>query len=81
MRMLHERGMIKASIIESSDGSNLIAAAFARRITDSGHDFLNSMRNDNLWSRIKTHFKERSVDMTIELVTSVGKRLADAMIA
>jgi hypothetical protein len=80
MRMLHERGMIEANIIESSDGSNLIVAAQARRITDSGHDFLNTMRNDNLWSRMKTHFKERSVDMTIELVTAVGKRLTDAML-
>lgn len=80
IRMLHENGMIKANILESSDGSNLILAALARRLTDSGHDFLNSIRNDNLWSKIKKHFKDRSVDMTIELVTAIGKRFTDAML-
>lgn len=81
MRMLDEKGLIKANIIESSEGNNLIDAALARRITDSGYDLLDSMRNDTLWTKIKAHFKERSVDMTIDLVKAIGKRFAEVMLA
>lgn len=81
IRMLHEKGLIEATIVDTSDGSGRIGAAVARRLTDGGHDLLDTLRNATLWGKIKMHFQERSVDMTLDLVADVGKRLALALLA
>lgn len=77
MRLLKDAGYIDAIFLESRTGDGHIANALAKRLTNSGHDLLDTIRNDNLWSKIKEHFRTRGVDMTFDLVIAVGKRLAE----
>ncbi|MBL3528810.1 MAG: DUF2513 domain-containing protein [gamma proteobacterium endosymbiont of Lamellibrachia anaximandri] len=81
MRFLHDADCIKANIIETSTGDNLIGAAIARRLTPKGHDLLDTIRNESVWGKIKDKFQSKGLDMTIDMVISVGKRIMEPMLA
>jgi hypothetical protein len=76
MRLLAEAGLIEANIQELRNGSGEIGAAIARRLTNSGHDLLDTIRNDTVWKKIKDTFRDKGLDMTFDLVLSVGKEIA-----
>ncbi len=76
MRLLSEAGYIEARIIKSSTGDGRIAAAVAMRMTNAGHDLLDTIRAENIWSKVKETFKSKGVEMTFDLVVSVGKEVA-----
>ena len=77
MRLLCEAGYIKANILESKSGDGHIAAALARSLTNSGHDLLDTIRNDTVWVKIQDTFKSKGIDMTFDLVITAGKKIAE----
>lgn len=77
IRLLKEAGYIEASYIESKSGDGHIHSALARRLTNAGHELLDTIRSETIWSKIKETFRARGVEMTFDLVLSVGKRIAD----
>lgn len=81
MRLLRDADCIEANIHETSTGDNLIGAAIARRLTPKGHDLLDSIRNESVWNQIKDKFQSRGLDMSIDMVISVGKRIMESMLA
>jgi hypothetical protein len=81
MRLLSEANCIDAHFIESKTGDHKIAAAYAKKLTPKGHDLLDAIRNDSVWAKIKEKFESKGLDMTIDLVIGVGKRILDAMLA
>lgn len=81
MRLLSEAGYIEAKIMNSSSGDGKINAALATRLTNSGHDLLDTMRNDSVWNKVKEQFTSKGIDMTFDLVVSVGKKVMEAMLS
>lgn len=81
MRLLRDADCIEANIHETSTGDNLIGAANARRLTPKGHDLLDSIRNESVWGQIKDKFQSKGLDMTIDMVVSVSKRIMESMLA
>ncbi|MHB8474176.1 MAG: DUF2513 domain-containing protein [Gammaproteobacteria bacterium] len=53
---------------------------FARRLTNSGHELLDTMRNESVWGKVKDTFKTKGVEMTFALVLSVGKKVAENLL-
>ncbi|MEE4377298.1 MAG: DUF2513 domain-containing protein [Candidatus Competibacteraceae bacterium] len=80
MRLLSDAGCIEANILKTSTGDNLIASAIARRLTPKGHDLLDSIRNESVWNQVKDKFQSKGLDMTIDMVISVGKRIVESML-
>lgn len=80
MRLLSEAGYIKANILESHSGDGHIAAALARRLTNSGHDLLDTIRAESVWSKVKDTFKSKGIDMSFDLVITVGKKIAETLL-
>ena len=81
MRLLHDAGYIEARIMNSSSGDGKINAAQALRLTNPGHDLLDTMRNESVWSTVKEKFTSKGIDMTFDLVVSVGKKVIGAMLS
>ena len=81
MRLLSEAGYIEARIMSSSSGDGKINAALALRLTNAGHDLLDTMRNESVWSKVKEKFSSNGLDMTFDLVVSVGKKIIEAMLS
>ncbi|MEK8018819.1 MAG: DUF2513 domain-containing protein [Candidatus Parabeggiatoa sp.] len=80
MRLLNEEEFIEANILESKSGSGLINTALARRLKNKGHELLEIIRNDSVWSKIKNKFKSSGVDMTFDLVLSIGKNVMKSLL-
>lgn len=81
MRLLDEAGYIEAKILNSSDGSGKILAALATRLTNAGHDLLDTIRNDTVWVKVKDKFANSGLDMTFDLVIAVGKKIMEVILA
>lgn len=81
MRLLRDVDCIEANIRETSTGGNLIGAAIARRLTSKGHDLLDTIRNESIWNQVKSKFQSKGIDMTIDMVISVGNRLMQSMLS
>lgn len=81
MRLLSEAGYIQAKIMSSSAGDGQINLALAIRLTNSGHDLLDTMRNESVWSKVKERFASNGIEMSFDLVVSVGKKIIEAMLS
>ncbi|MHB1246758.1 MAG: DUF2513 domain-containing protein [Sulfuriferula sp.] len=81
MRLLSEAGYIEAIIMSSSSGDGKINAALALRLTNPGHDLLDTIRNQSVWNKVKEKFTSNGLDMTFDLVVSVGKKIIEAMLS
>ena len=81
MRLLSEAGYIEAKIMISNSGDGKINAAIATRLTNTGHDLLDTMRNESVWNAIKEKFTSNGIDMTFDLVVSVGKKIIETMLS
>ena len=78
MRLLKNAGYIEAIMHESSEGDNLIDAALATSLTNSGHDLLDMMSNDSMWTKIKEKIKSSGVNMTFDTVMLFGKKYIES---
>jgi hypothetical protein len=81
MRLLSEENCIEAYFKYSMNGDNLIAAAYAKKLTPRGHDLLEAICNDSVWTKIQEKFASKGLDMSIDLVISVGKRIVESLLA
>lgn len=77
MRLLDEAGYIKANILESKSGDGHIAAALAGNLTNSGHELLDTIRNDTVWGKLQDTFKTKGIEMTFDLVIMAGKKIME----
>lgn len=80
MRLLSQAGYVEGKFLESKSGNGAINAAIVSRLTNSGHELLDTIRNDSVWGKTKDTFKSKGLDMTFDLVMSVGKRIMEAML-
>lgn len=82
MRLLDDRGLICQSngstgfgVAESMDGY-FSWAVVPLRLTADGHDFLEALKNKEVWSAVKSGFKDASMGTLVD----VSKRLFDGYI-
>lgn len=73
MRLLSQAGFIEAMIMETHDGSGAIGNAVAKHLTNTGHELLDTIRDDTIWSKVKDTFQSKGLEMTFDLVLAVGK--------
>jgi hypothetical protein len=78
IRLLKEAGFIVGNISESSTGNGHIDVALARRLTDAGHQLIETMRNDTIWSKVKDKFAKKGIEMSFDLVLAYGKKAMEA---
>ena len=81
IRLLHQAGYIVANIRDSSTGDGKIGIALARSLTNSGHELLDTIRNDTVWSKVQDKFKASGLEMTFDLVILAGKKIMEAMLS
>lgn len=80
VRLLHEAGYIEAIYQESRSADGHINSAIAKRLTNSGHELLESIRNDTVWSKVQDKFKNSELEMSFDLVIMVGKKIMESML-
>ena len=73
MHILDEGGFIHAMIEFSNTSDDRISFAWAKQLTYKGYEFLNSVKQDNIWNQVKTEFKNKRVGATTDLVLDFVK--------
>jgi Hypothetical protein (DUF2513) len=81
MRLLHEAGYIDARFTSSNSMSGHILGASAVHMTNAGHELLDTIRSDTVWSKTKDTFKSKGLDMTFDLVIMVSKKIVESMLS
>ncbi|MGZ8937476.1 MAG: DUF2513 domain-containing protein [Halobacteriota archaeon] len=70
VKLLEESGLVKASIIEYLGDSSIHFDI--ERLTWSGHEFLDAIRDDSVWKKIKKIASEKSVAMLFDVLKGVA---------
>ncbi|WP_085314612.1 DUF2513 domain-containing protein [Derxia lacustris] len=81
MRLLDQAGYVNGKFLESKSGNGAIHAAIVTNMTIAGHELLDTIRSESVWSKTKETFKSKGLDMTFDLVISVGKRIVESILA
>jgi len=71
--------MEQGGLITASDKSSLqdpSATAIAESITWEGHEFLDAVRNDKVWSKLKAEMKDRGIALPFSLLQSLALKIA-----
>lgn len=69
--MLIDAGLVKGKIIPKSMSGDSFSVK-VNALSWSGHEFLETIRNDTVWSKTKSKIKQTSGTMSIEMIKSVA---------
>ena len=73
MKIMDEAGLIEARCTRSTSG----LYCFAVRLTWAGHEFLDGIRDQQLWNRVKATVREKGLSLSFDVI----KTAANALIA
>lgn len=79
----HIELLVDAKYIEAKDISSLenqFKYFLISRLTMQGHDYLDAVRNDNVWAEIKKQLKDFAVSAPLDLIKTVGSSVLSQMI-
>ncbi len=71
--LLHEAGLLEG--INLSGCSNGLEWK-AKRLTWPGHEFLDAIRNETVWSKVKATVKEKGGAISFEVLKALAAKLA-----
>lgn len=74
--MLYERHLIKEFKPVYAYGG--IVSAFVSGLTWEGCDFLETIRNDNVWNNTKKFIKDKSLPMAIDTILTISKSFIES---
>lgn len=80
----HIEILIEASLIEGEiyKTMNLSPHEFhISRLSWQGHEFLDGIRADTMWSKIKSHIKSKGIDLGFEIIKTSSLNIAKNLIS
>lgn len=77
VQQLKDAGLVEASVLRSAQDGPV--AAQVDRLTWHGHEFLEAIRNDTVWSKTKDAMRKRGGAVTLDIVQSVATAIAKGM--
>jgi len=69
--LLEDKGLIEADVHYSSRGDkppDIPDMVMINRMTWEGHDFIDAIKNEDKWNKIKGFLKQAGKDLTIETI-------------
>lgn len=69
-QLLVEAGLAEAKVIRSNLA---ISDAYVMRLTFAGHDFVDSVKNDGLWSKVRSKVLTSGASFTFDLIKDLLK--------
>lgn len=71
----HVSLLIDAGLIDATINKTMSLEAhdfLIRGLTWEGHEFIDSIKNDSIWDKVKEAFKKQSISMTFETVKTIA---------
>lgn len=73
--LLGEAGLIKTTYYSADD----IPYWYPVRLTWEGHEFLDAIKNDNVWAKLKEKVKEKGSDIPFDVLKELAMQLTRAV--
>lgn len=73
----HMEIMRQAGLIEAN---SVAGACVALSLTWNGHEFLDSIRQDTVWNKVKVRAREAGVGLTADVVVALAKKVVEALL-
>jgi hypothetical protein len=77
VRLLIKSGFAEGSVLESGGAIHTWHLA---RLTWAGHDFLENVRNDDVWNKTKTFVSEKGGAVTMSVLKAIAAKFAAAQL-
>jgi uncharacterized protein YabN with tetrapyrrole methylase and pyrophosphatase domain len=74
-RLLYDAGFLRCEPVVSTTSDRVIKV-FPFELTWDGHEFLDKIRSETTWNKIKALAKEKGLALSFSVVTELAKRLA-----
>ncbi len=74
LRLLHDAGFLRCEPIKSSTSDRVIRV-LPFELTWEGHEFLDKVRSEGTWSKIKAYSKDKGLALSFAIVSELAKRL------
>ena len=72
--ILQEAGLIEARCLKSA---NAPIHCFASSLTWDGHEFLDKIRNETVWAKVKNHIKTKGLDLSFEVIKIAATKVIE----
>ena len=77
----HYKLLTNAGLIESIDMSSMNEMSYAAiSLTWQGHEFLDKIRNDSVWNKVKATVQAKSLDLSFDVIKTVATTLIGSML-
>lgn len=81
VKQMRLSGLVDAHIVERPSPGKVKPVDFiVHDLTPAGHDFIAKIRNENLWSKVKTELAKKGVPLTLDLVVHAAEHVVKAML-
>lgn len=71
LKLLIEAGLIAGVTVDYGIDGKYSYGLHNPRLTNAGHDFLQAMRSDTLWNKVKSAAKEKGLELSISTVKAL----------
>lgn len=77
MRLIIEAGLAQGSVMEDHSGGNTTIPRFVAilRMTNTGHDFIDSIRGDTVWNAVTDKVKTLGGSFTLNVLQQLALRV------
>lgn len=75
-KLLNNANLIEAVDISSMEEENFAATS----LTWQGHEFLDKIRNESVWNKVKSTVQSKSLDLSFDVIKQVATALIGAML-
>lgn len=76
--IMREGGLIHMVAANSMNGA---PDGIATRLTWDGHEFLDQIRNDTVWRKVKSVLAEKSLDGSFDILKELGTQIVRGMLS
>ncbi|PQA77634.1 DUF2513 domain-containing protein [Rhodoferax sp. TS-BS-61-7] len=75
LRLLYDAGFLRCESVKSSTSDRVIRV-LPFELTWEGHEFLDKVRSEGTWNKIKSYSKDKGLSLSFSIVSELAKRLA-----
>ena len=75
--LMHQGGLVTAAVITAQQDPS--PTALPEAITWKGHEFLDAVRNDTVWRKVKAELKDKGVTVPFSVLQTLALKIVEKL--
>ena len=76
--IMQEAGLIDAKCLKSSNAQMFCVAS---QLTWNGHEFLDKVRSETVWTKVKNTVESKGLDLSFEVIKAVASKVMENLLS